>query len=310
MRRIQTTAHGNPKSYPDQPVEITLKNERLDESSLIPLAPGVTLVGQISKTGKRVSVTHGEQRIFLCLQDDAGRRSMFYQSFAGTGGKDQGAWFPTGGIMADQRGRGAWVIKGHPKTDPGCGRVPLLEFYQRVNEVLPHSDPETDALLMKLVGMDYGDLSYKDEYEIVPFIRITEPGTANELQKKWGSWCYQFWALNILDKVWGKRTFDPSKVAANPYKAAIPIVSGIAYVPNPTDLEGRHIPERYLAGLPPALQKQRVRELTQSRDAYRSGDFSELPTDVTARKMGLVKQSAYTTVAKKRPACSVITEPA
>jgi hypothetical protein len=84
------------------------------------------------------------------------------------------------------------------------------------------------------------------------------------------------------------------------YKAVIPIVSGIAYVPNPSDLAGRHIPERYLAGLPPALQKQRIGELTQSRDAYRMGDFSELPTDRAARKMGLVKESAYTTVAKKR----------
>jgi hypothetical protein len=74
----------------------------------------------------------------------------------------------------------------------------------------------------------------------------------------------------------------------------------VASLQNPTDLAGRHIPERYLAGLPPALQKQRIRELTQSRDAYRMGDFSELPTDVTARKMGLVKESAYTTVAKKR----------
>lgn len=86
----------------------------------------------------------------------------------------------------------------------------------------------------------------------------------------------------------------------NPYKAVIPIVSGIAYVPNPTDLEGRHIPERYLAGLPPALQKQRIRELTHSRDAYWKGDYSELPTDRTARKMGLVKQSKYTTEAKRR----------
>ena len=492
MRLIQPRARGNPKPYPDQPVEITLKNERLDESSLTPLAPGVILVGQISKTGKRVPVTHGEQRLFLCLQDDAGKRSMFYQSFSGTGGKEQGVWFPTGGIMADQRGRGAWVIKGSPRTDPGAGRVPLLEFFQRVNEVLPHTDPATDALLMKLVGMDYGDLSYKDEYESVPFLRITEAGTSSELQKKWGSWAYQFWALNILDKVWGKRTFDPSKVAANPYKASIPIVSGIAlenpspelvkgtrtpyrrytrewgflapinrdieftrviytltdvypfnihvfralgsgkhwvgvlafergeyedfilyntaitlqsgkswsvaenkilrwfkqpreeeghysetgagslefmrwvlekmnhfrevmqvrvrspnskpirikagwgtpqrerayawltrygfqkvadagdgdpayvldiqYVPksNPVDLEGRFVPERYLAGLPPALQKQRIRELTESRDAYKRGDYSELPTDRTARKMGLVKQSNYTTEAKKR----------
>lgn len=76
----------------------------------------------------------------------------------------------------------------------------------------------------------------------------------------------------------------------------------IQYEPksNPADLAGRHIPEKYLAGLPPALQKQRIRELTESRDAYRSGDFSELATDRTARKMGLVKESSYTTVAKKR----------
>ena len=69
---------------------------------------------------------------------------------------------------------------------------------------------------------------------------------------------------------------------------------------NPTDLEGRYIPDRYLAGLPAALQKQRIGELTQSRDDYKLGDYSELPTDVTARKMGLVKQSNYTTTAKER----------
>lgn len=208
--------HQNPRQYKDLPVEITLKPERLDESSIVPLAPGVNLVMQISRTGKRVPVTHGEQRLLLCLQDDQGKRVQFYQSFAGTGGKQQGWWFPTGGVMADDRGRGAWIIKGSPRTDPGAGRVPLLEFYQRVNEVLPHTDPDTDAWLMRLVGIDYGDFSYKDDYEIVPFIRITEAGNSNELQKKWGSWCYQFWALMVLDKIWGTRTFDPSKVAANP----------------------------------------------------------------------------------------------
>lgn len=292
--------HENPQMYPGQPVEITLKAERVDESSIVPLAPGVNLVMQISRTGKRTPVTHGEQRIFLLLQDDAGKRSLFYQSFAGTGGKQQGWWFPTGGVMADRRGHGAWIIKGSPKTDPGCGRVPLLEFYERVNEVLPHTDPATDEMLVKMVGVAFDDFSYMDEYEMVPLIRITEPGTSDELQRKWGNWAYQFWALNVLDKIWGKRTFTPSKVAANPYKAAIPIVSGIAFVPNPTDLEGRHIPERYLAGLPPALQKQRIRELTESRDAYKRGDYSELATDRAARKMGLVKQSKYTTEAKKR----------
>jgi hypothetical protein len=86
----------------------------------------------------------------------------------------------------------------------------------------------------------------------------------------------------------------------NPYKAVIPIVSGIAHMTNPVDLQGRHIPERYLAGLSPKLQKQRIAELTDSRNAYKLGDYSELPTDKTARQMGLVKESKYTTEAKRR----------
>ena len=72
------------------------------------------------------------------------------------------------------------------------------------------------------------------------------------------------------------------------------------FLENPTDLAGRHVPDRYLAGLPTALQKQRIGELTQSRDDYKLGDYSELPTDRIARKMGLVKQSQYTTEAKIR----------
>lgn len=68
----------------------------------------------------------------------------------------------------------------------------------------------------------------------------------------------------------------------------------------PQDLAGRHIPERYLAGLPPEIRKQRVRELTESRESYWRGDYSELPSDHIARKLGLVKQSAYTKVAKER----------
>lgn len=66
------------------------------------------------------------------------------------------------------------------------------------------------------------------------------------------------------------------------------------------DLRGRHIPERYLAGLPPALRAQRIAELSESRDAYGTGDFSELATDVKAREMGLVKKSKYRLLAEKR----------
>lgn len=69
---------------------------------------------------------------------------------------------------------------------------------------------------------------------------------------------------------------------------------------NPTDPRGRHIPEKYLAGLPPHLRAQRIRELGASRDEYGTGDFTELDTDAIARKMGLVKLSAYRAVAIAR----------
>jgi hypothetical protein len=69
---------------------------------------------------------------------------------------------------------------------------------------------------------------------------------------------------------------------------------------NPRDLKGRSIPERYLAGLPREAKRRRTLELTISRDAYRLGDFSELPTDRLARSMGLVKKSAYSEVAESR----------
>jgi len=69
---------------------------------------------------------------------------------------------------------------------------------------------------------------------------------------------------------------------------------------NPADLKGRYVPARYLKGLPKKLKAQRLKELTRSRDAYKHGDYSELPTDVLARKHGLVKQSAYSIVAEER----------
>lgn len=278
---IAYVAKKNPMPMPGAPIEVTTRSERIGSKSR-DLAPGVRMISQISRTEKEVWVTHGEQRLFLYLQDEQGRGSYFYQSFAGTGGKAQGFWFPSGGVMADPSGSGVWVIKGNPKTDPGAGREGLLALYEKANAVLPQSDADTDAWLMRLVGMDYGDISYKDEYEIKATLRLMESGAPRDLQAKWGGWAYQFWALNALDKTWGKR------------------ISGSASMANPEDLAGRHIPERYLAGLPPKLQQQRVRELTRSRDAYKMGDYSELPTDVTARKMGLVKQSAYTTVAKAR----------
>lgn len=69
---------------------------------------------------------------------------------------------------------------------------------------------------------------------------------------------------------------------------------------NPRDLRGRFIPPRYLAGLSASEKKQRIAELTTSRDAYGTGDFSELPSDRLARKKGLVKMSPYSQEARAR----------
>lgn len=67
---------------------------------------------------------------------------------------------------------------------------------------------------------------------------------------------------------------------------------------NPADLEGRHIPEKYLAGLPPKLRAARIRELSASRSG-RTG-YEPLPTDLAAQRMGLVKRSKYSTAADAR----------
>jgi hypothetical protein len=70
--------------------------------------------------------------------------------------------------------------------------------------------------------------------------------------------------------------------------------------PDGTDPQGRLIPEKYLAGLPPELRAKRERELGESRDAYWRGDFTPPETDRIARSMGLVKLSPYRKEAMKR----------
>ena len=59
----------------------------------------------------------------------------------------------------------------------------------------------------------------------------------------------------------------------------------------------KRLPARYLAGLPRTLRKQRERELAALRETE---GYAEPPTDAIARERGLVRESAYTTVAKRR----------
>ena len=63
------------------------------------------------------------------------------------------------------------------------------------------------------------------------------------------------------------------------------------------DLRGRFIPTRYLAGVD---AEKRATELTVTRDLYKLGAYVEPPSDVEARKKGLVRPSRYTIEAKRR----------
>jgi len=195
------------KKVPDVPVEVFLKKQRLDESQTRALTPDLTIVAQITRTGKRAWVTHAEQRFFIYVQDDHKRGCLLYQSFSGTGGKQQGAWFPSGGVLVNKNNQGLWVIKGNPKTDPGAGREGLYALYHKANAVLPQTDPQTDVFVMEMTGIGGDDLTYIDDYETFPTMRILEPGYPQELQKKWSNWVYQFWALHGLTPTWGERTF-------------------------------------------------------------------------------------------------------
>lgn len=64
------------------------------------------------------------------------------------------------------------------------------------------------------------------------------------------------------------------------------------------DFLGRHIPEKYLVGLPPALRQQRVHELTASRSG--GYGYKLLPTDIEAQRLGLVRRSSYIVEAERR----------
>lgn len=59
-------------------------------------------------------------------------------------------------------------------------------------------------------------------------------------------------------------------------------------------------PEKYFKGLTPKETEQRLKELDESTALAQMGIYKELPTDVIARKRGLVKGSSYREIAKKR----------
>ena len=107
----------------------------------------------------------------------------------------------------------------------------------------------------------------------------------------------------------GEKLWKPN---GNPTKRHLGLIAW-AYTPDPdgvddwlarnakknrsTDLLGRFIPEKYLTGLTKKQRRARIRELTESREGWRG--YTDLPTDIEARKKGLVKRSPYIVEAKR-----------
>ena len=196
-------ARRNPHDIPNVPLRASLRLERLDPTCMVTLAPGVRAMVQISQGNRTGFFTHSESREFMYLVDNNDRGCYFYRSFAGTGGKGQGVWYPVAGVLANVRGECVWIIKGSPRTDPGYGRPALEAFTRRVNEVLPHADAEVDAFIQRIDFI--GDLLGDTSREIKPTLQFTQPVPYDDVLSKWGPWCLDFWKLNFLNKVWGPR---------------------------------------------------------------------------------------------------------
>ena len=183
-------------------LDILPRNERLDESFTWQIQPGITAIGQITKAGNISFVTIGEVREVLYLRNAANKGCYFYRSFSGTGGKQQGVWYPCGGLCADSSGNGFWIIKGSPRNEPGFGRTELTQFFMDVNNVLPHADAEVDKMFFKLTGDSSPGWASKPTIELRPIITVVE-GFSHSAELRGD--LLDLWKQKVLNPTWGLR---------------------------------------------------------------------------------------------------------
>ena len=201
-------AKKNPRFMIPGEVEVSERPERLSPEAPKLSCPGTSLqlVAQITKTGALSYVTQSENRLFVYVEDPQGRGTYLYQSFAGTGGKQQGWWFPSGGTLAGKNVRVAWVIKGSPTKDPYEGRSGLRALWEESNQFLPHGDAETDAWLREVLsGKDYGDIVHDPAYELKPTLIVHEPMNTPAERNYWATFAYTTWKKHGITKIFGER---------------------------------------------------------------------------------------------------------
>lgn len=161
------------------------------------LGNGVSITTQKSADGQVVPVTIHDGREMIHVVKD-GKGIWFYRSFTGGGGKDQGRWYPCGGLAKDKYGM-TWIIKGLPHTDKGFGRKGLQELEDYVNEKMPHSDAEVDAWIHSKMKV----ASLHDVPDKAPSLQVDSLTDATMTQ------ILLAWKAQYLNRVWGERTASP-----------------------------------------------------------------------------------------------------
>jgi TP901 family phage tail tape measure protein len=161
----------------------------------IDLGMGVRMIPRKTATGDMSPIQFAFGREFVDLKDEQDRRSTFYRSSMGTGGKTQGQWYPTGGPSENAYGD-EWIIKGDSVNDPAYGRPDLQKLYEKANQVLPHTDSDMDAFINKHLKTDMGAKAINaPQYQRKVFkTDLTNPGEI-----------LNYWKQQYLNPVWGPR---------------------------------------------------------------------------------------------------------
>lgn len=172
--------------------------------------PDYEIVERESSTGqlrKLLLVGDGDfgRRIIIRVREKStGREINLYQSWAGTSGKQAGAWYVTGGLSRASIGGKLWIIKGYTDECYGAeGRKELCDLCMAMNKILPRDETETDFWLREFIGMSSDDLNaVASGYQArtYPYKGKMDDEGRRELR--------QIWKDQYLTPVWGKRDLE------------------------------------------------------------------------------------------------------
>jgi len=189
---------------------------------------GLKIVSQETAEGEQSAFTVESGRPIVEVEDEQQRRMKFYKSQEGTSGKEAGRWYPTGGVVEEQREddgiKKGWIVKGDPKNDPGMGRPSLLDMENKVNSIFPTSDnmEEQIKFLGQLGNIDVSenkwfDLSKKinkDVYKPKPVSTIKGPVDENQWED-FKTQAQTSWIQNEISPTFGKRETPPNSSPAS-----------------------------------------------------------------------------------------------